>query len=1058
MEKRYITAGAGSGKTYTITTQVAHLIKEGKLKPEQVIMTTFTKVAAQELREKAKAKLAENGLHEAAQQMEHALIGTIHSVASTFLTKYWYLLGITPDATAMDEKQLDSYRNHSLKGLLNKEERNFLFGMAEKYDLKYGNTEHKSGINYEFWKKDLANVLEFMQWYGIDNEKLEDSIAQTEKLIDRLKVVTAEECKEKITDEFIQEVEEFFSLKRTLTDKQQNIKDYLISLRNVTFTKDVALKALDDLKIKITKDGTEHFIAGIATEKVKDTLNSFLVTCEGQPDDLRQYARYIFEMAQRWRKAYREYKDLHHLIDYNDMETMFLQLLDMPEVEKDIRSRYTHLYVDEFQDCSPLQVKIFQKLSSMLNTTYVGDKKQAIYGFRGSDAELTSAVADSFDETAKETLKHSYRSIEPLVNFSNSIFSEVFDNMPKDDVELKMPDENGNRDNVEKPLRLWPWKIEKELASHILQFILAEGYEPKDIAVLVRNNAEGEKLADELNKLSLPVCREQNNIRDSRTGRLMKALLTLVTNSTNQLARAEVSYLTEKDYNTTRVIEDRLEHLQNKANDAEYLQEVPIVKRLLSLLRYKQNEGDSFNTNLLGHQSISALVESLVIELDLYGLVQGWTDANAEENNLQEYINIARSYEDSTTQQGRPATVGGLLDFIDNENPAGSANENGVRVLTYHKSKGLEWKVVILASLEKDASDPLDFVKKEMLGCHYHREEQPTAKNPTPPVTISVIHNLWRKDSEYSAINTCMQDLPLWNQAYQRRLAEEARLLYVGVTRARNILVLAPKFKAKQNAIDLNWFRASGWENCAQVLTEAKQIDIFNNGINFDVEYADGEALSKWPESASLKTHDIATMTPSAIDHPQYLSPSKAAQKAHDIKVINDKEYRIEAPHRAEEDALMGNFIHQVFCCCDDGIDVTKIEVLRESYGFNKENMPKPEMLLEAWTYLTETLEKQYGKAVKHYHERPFRHIDEEGHTVMGFIDLIWETEEGYVVVDYKTCPGNYNHIFHPGEHYAGMHGAQLDCYTHALNAEGGKKVIARVIYYPITRFVVEVL
>ena len=57
-----------------------------------------------------------------------------------------------------------------------------------------------------------------------------------------------------------------------------------------------------------------------------------------------------------------------------------------------------------------------------------------------------------------------------------------------------------------------------------------------------------------------------------------------------------------------------------------------------------------------------------------------------------------------------------------------------------------------------------------------------------------------------------------------------------------------------------------------------------------------------------------------------------------------------------------------------------------------------------------------------------------------------------------KTCPGNYSLVFNPvSEHYAGRHGDQLDCYQRALEAEGNKKVAARIIYYPVTQFMVEV-
>ena len=154
----------------------------------------------------------------------------------------------------------------------------------------------------------------------------------------------------------------------------------------------------------------------------------------------------------------------------------------------------------------------------------------------------------------------------------------------------------------------------------------------------------------------------------------------------------------------------------------------------------------------------------------------------------------------------------------------------------------------------------------------------------------------------------------------------------------------------------------------------------------------------------------------------------------------------------------MGDFIHQVFCCCDDGISVEQIKSLRDSYGFTDKNMPEPQRLLDSWIYLTDLLESRYGKAIKRHHEKPFRHLDDDGHIISGYIDLIWETEEEYIVIDYKTCPGNYALVFNPtSEHYAGRHGDQLDCYQHALEAEGNKKVKARIIYYPVTRFIVEV-
>lgn len=1048
MTKKFISAGAGSGKTYRITTDVAKMVAKGVLKPDQVIMTTFTKTAAQELREKAKKELANLGLHREAQQMEHALIGTVHSVANTFLTKYWYLLGIMPDAAAMEENELQLYRDHSLRGLLSGKDRQFLYQYAETYNIPYDLSEHKSGVNYEFWKKDLCKVLDYIQWYSITEEQLEKSREITECIISCLDEPKDDKLLMDQAKTAIKEIDVVLKgLKRqTDTSKEQQDKINRYKTKS-SFTPDELEDIESMAKAKNRcKDSanTKALSASLAEWKMftKDSVNNQL-----------NYAELIFSLAIIWQQMYREYKDKHHLIDFNDMEVMFLKLLGIEEVRQDIRSRYTHLFVDEFQDSNPMQVRIFQELSSLLNTVYVGDKKQAIYGFRGSDTELTAAVADSISDV--EHLEHSYRSVEPLVNFSNKIFSQVFSTMDRKEVELKMPPKNGNTTPVEKPLRLWPYTNDNLLALQIQQFILTEEIAPKDIAVLARANSDLDSLADELRALKVPVCRESNDINESRAGRLMKALLTLVNTPYNQLARAEVAYLTEPDYRVAKIIENRLDHLANKKNPDEYLADISILKRLFQLRFFRSSEDQEIPTNLLGYQSISSLVESLVIELDLYSLVQRWDNAQAEETNLQVLTDLAKKYEDYATKLAQPATVAGFIEFFTGQQQQGAANENGVRLYTYHKSKGLEWKVVIMLSLDNDVSDASKIATRSMLGCHHHRDELPTAENPNPLMRISLVRNIYgSSNAAKAALVSRLQKHPLWKSVEKHEIAENARLLYVGVTRARDILILAPKGDA--NVVNLNWFSSVGVGSVNEVLDRrSDEQDFFNVGMLFHIERI-AEDLKDWPGETLNKVHDIKADF-SSLDSLLYLSPSKAGCTPHEIVRINGNENRMEVLNKPEEEALMGDFIHQVFCCCDDGISPDQIVQLRESYGFTDKNLPEPKELLESWNYLIETL-KKYGESVKRHHEKPFRHFDATGHIVSGYIDFIWETENAYIIVDYKTCPGNYKLVFDPkSEHYAGIHGDQLDCYQHALEAEGTKKVEARIIYYPVTRFVVEV-
>ena len=1027
MDKKFISAGAGSGKTYRITNDVADMIKNGHLKPEQVIMTTFTKAAAQELREKAKSELNKRNLNKEAQEMEHALIGTVHSVANTFLTKYWYLLGIMPDAAAMEEDEVQAFRDHSLRGLLSKEDRKFLYQYAEDYNVGYPQSNPKPGINYGFWEKDLCQVLDYIKWYDISEEQLKKNLETTDTFINCLGPK-----EEKNLQKHAQaSIEEIFSVLDNMrqTAKVLSQRDIINNFKNRDLT-DTELSDLADIAKDRCKD----------TQATKDLLASIIAPTIFTTDSVenhKKYAKIIFTLANKWQEVYRKYKDEHHLIDFNDMEELFLKLLDNEEVQEDIKSRYTHLFVDEFQDSNPMQVRIFQKLSELLNATYVGDKKQAIYGFRGSDTELTNAIADSFSADDRKSLPHSYRTIKPLVDFSNKIFTKVFKNQT--DVELKIPKENGNYDKVDNPLRLWKFAKDKDLALQIQQLILREGLKAEDVAVLAYQNDDLDDLAEELRKLNVPVCRESSDIKESRTGRLMKALLTLVNSYKNQLARAEVAYLTMPGYNVSHIIENRLDHLNEKKDPSKYLEEVPIIKRLIQLRKFRSDEEEKYSTNLLGYQSISALVESLIIELDLYSVVQSWDYAKAEETNLQVFIDLARKYEDNSTKLGQSATIAGFINYFTNQVRKGAVNEEGVRLFTYHKSKGLEWKVVILMSLDKDWGKATDIATKSMLGCHFHREESPTADNPNPPMTISLVRNIYgKKDEAKNALVARLQKHPLWDDVRNKEISEAARLLYVGVTRARNILILA----SVGDVVNLNWFRSVG--------AEVSEND-------YKIESLDTNNLLPWPEEKLKTVHNmVAEFSP--LNNPLYVSPSKAGKTPHDIKPINDVEHRMQIRRKKKEDALMGDFIHQVFCCCDDGISVEQIEELRDSYGFTEKNVPEPQRLLDAWNYLIATLEKKYGPSVKRHHEKPFRHLDDNGHLVAGYIDFVWETEDGCVVVDYKTCPGNYSQVFDAvNEHYAGRHGDQLDCYQRALEAEGKKKVKARIIYYPVTQFVVEV-
>ena len=101
----FISAGAGSGKTYTLTEKLEELLSKDEVSPTGVIATTFTRLAAGELKERVRQKLIESGKLTTANQMEQSLIGTVNSVCGELLSRFTFEAGLPPDQTVVEESQ-----------------------------------------------------------------------------------------------------------------------------------------------------------------------------------------------------------------------------------------------------------------------------------------------------------------------------------------------------------------------------------------------------------------------------------------------------------------------------------------------------------------------------------------------------------------------------------------------------------------------------------------------------------------------------------------------------------------------------------------------------------------------------------------------------------------------------------------------------------------------------------------------------------------------------------------------------------------------------------------
>lgn len=1041
----YINASAGSGKTFTLTHTLADLISDQKVKPEQVIMTTFTVKAASEMKEEAKKVLYEKGLFEEASRLDQAMIGTIHSVANALINKYWFFLGLSPDMGVMAEEDTQFYTSQSLSDLPTQEELKTLHAFCENFDIQYKYGVGKRGVNYDYWKEDILRVITYTTNYELDS--YERSIKES---LDYIRQFVRSNIKSDYTKE---ELAAILNAQKRYAETQRESKkkqDILAEIRSMR-------RGLSDPTIGWYKRLAKLLNAWTSCAPEAEEMRDRLAELWHWPlvyQKQEAYIRLLFDLAARWKDRYTNYKKEKNLLDYNDMEKYMRDLLTDEELSKEISMDYRYLFVDEYQDCSPIQVKIFDRLSELMEHSYwVGDYKQAIYGFRGSDITLTKAVVDRIAtgqngcEMAKP-LDTSYRSLPDIVKVCNETFKRTFAGV-LDEKSITLKEHRENKEGITS-LRYWDLSTQEDVGlPHHIAHLIQQGVKPSDIAVLGRANAPLNEMAGVLtDNFGIPASRENLPVSQMAATPLVLALLALVASEKDSLAKAQIAILTEQDFGTKELIESKLLFdAEENTKDKDFLNDVPLVKRLLEL------------RPMLKQQSVASLVETMIIELDLYNVVKKIGRVSESQSCLNTIIRTAYTYEQHCVQMNLPATVNGFMDYLTVIDPVGTGDANGVQLHTYHSSKGLQWKYVILTSLKERMDDPAKCVKQSIYGIHFNYSEQPSAETPYPEVYIRVMPFVYGSGNTKvpEDIQEEIEKSELYKKVKSDSLSECNRLLYVGMTRPQDVMILALEKPAKNNH-ELQWLQDVGLD-CVQPQDNSDLLGVGMHFVDETLTPEQGEEVEHYhymADNEKMKTRRIPYQQELCEADRKYLSPSSQWEKGH-----VEKDYKIcESLKRGtlvgRTMADVGNCIHQIYCGIEQNIDnETYYKDLIASYGLSS-YLIDYEGIRTAWEELVAWLTEEYGQATHIYHERPFSHL-KDGQVFTGSIDLVWQTEEGDILIDFKTCPLGHKHILNEeSDHYAGWYAGQLDAYTDALEA-AGEKVIKRYIYYPVSGMLCEI-
>ncbi len=991
----YINAGAGSGKTYTLTDKMSRLFLDGETSPSRVILTTFTELAAAEFKEKSRAMLISKGMFDKASQMDSAAIGTVHSLAFRYIQKYWYLLGLGANVQAMPEEQTQLFIEDSLSATASDEDVEFFNRYVELLNIKM---TQSTRFHYDMWKEDLKNLVETSESFGV--QKLDDSLAYS-------------------SDE---------------------IRDFLGDAGSIA-----------EIKSKLAENGI--------TPESDDFYRKLIYG----------YQERIFRLAMAWKQRFDEYKRTRNLVSFNDMEHLFIELLGKPEVQEDIHESIDYIFVDEFQDSNPTQIRIFDLLSELVGkgSFWVGDPKQAIYDFRGCDTELVSALTDFIEEKSKtpesgftySSLEYSWRSDAKLVELANKTFVPVFNNLSPDKVELKA---KRNGDLPADVPHIYHWNMFAKnpdtgrrlssgdnLADRVVARVvdILEGkhrihlikdkdtgelrkVRPNDIAILCRFNNECEALATRFRVLGVPVARDfQVTISNHQSMLVVSILNYFAENKAPDILKAELmALLKEKDFE--EIVADR-EHL--------------LSDKIFETL-------DALKESLQG-QPVSTVIESIIHSLDLYHEVEKWGDGENRKRYLSALVAAAAQYEQQCKLGGRIATLSGFINFISvNEFTVGrDVQRDGVNILTYHGSKGLEWNVVILYSLGTSFLKDAQLMKHSYTGVNTIRKSRPSKENFyseflarfIPRFLSSTSSNLPAPMVEKIGLLDEYEDI----REHERQQA--ARLLYVGLTRARDYLISVSATETK-----LDWLKELGIESKVQKdLPEGTAVQVWG-AASPDASY---EQITETKDGRLGADEDTFRMLPIIDEHPDYeplyLVPSSAEMDLSSVRVqmvgnltnggrINLKDFG----SRASE---MGTCIHnvfEVFTPGDEEANLAAADRMVEQFGFSGV-IPSEDILSSAKALFTH-LKAHYGEAVSVLRELPFM-MERDGQIIRGEIDLVWKTAQGCVLLDYKNYPGAKDICNPESSDYAGQFAPQLFIYMEALE-RAGEKVLDVLVYYPI--------
>ncbi len=843
-----LSAGAGSGKTATLTDRIVENISEVKeengkqrepMDISRMLVVTFTTDAANELKARIAKKLSEklkddpknSHLCDQFIKVTSADISTIHSFCFKCIRPHLDKFNLDSDVRIGEERELSLLRIEAMNEVIDEfyeldtVDPDFLL-VVDCYSSYTDDAELSSSLLDLYTKKLSActegiSILLKKQDTGLDFLQTDHGKVLT-KYVSRmvnhylplLSDLYAEACSDESNKKYVNNLCELERVYSALSlelnhPTYDEIKRILNSYepKAASGGKRGAIPTFDKDYVDLVRTGAHTELNNLKDEYFYSTASAIKSTFEQN----EKICLAIYKVLSAYEKKYAEKKRKYALCDFDDLEKLTLALLyeengDVSSIAREISMQYDDIFIDQYQDVNPIQDKLFKAISKN-NRFMVGDIKQSIYGFRSAEPKLFSNYRDTFisDEKSRAQgqgrtifMSDNFRCDPSVIDLTNRVSDYMFLNshgftyVPEGD-RLKPSKKHGdvfNPQNAElhiidssaisKDSFLKEIEPQAEFVAQEIKRLLDSGYlpngekiQPKHIAILLKKyKGKVDKYIDALNKYGIKhEFVQEISFFEKPHILLFLSILNAIDNPSKDVYLAGALHSHIFGFSLEELVKIR------RASPSEYslfsaLNNYGGNKALREKIDVFLNTLSSFQVST---RKMSAC-EAVSFIMSETGFV---SSCNKEERqDVIKLYNMARSYENGSYK--------GLYSFlrhVDSISAKGTITQtvsqdpdNSVKLLSMHKSKGLEYEVCFLCDLEKgyfsSTNKPSILFNRSLGICGYVSRDGGIVK----------YDNLVRK-----CIDLATED---------EEREEAMRLLYVAMTRARSKLYLTASVAA----------------------------------------------------------------------------------------------------------------------------------------------------------------------------------------------------------------------------------------------------------------------